>query len=186
KRRGDRPRSDAAGTGRHCGRARMRAMSSGARSININSVVEDPFGGVGAQHEDAIEARLLGQFAGFDLEGRAGLAIPAADGAMHHALVALGFRELPRNADGAVGGEAMMGTLKAALRAPALGTKGLINWPYRLVNKAPSNPRPLRRVRRDRHGGRRRAGAVARAAEMIGGDFAAARNPGTNGAAIGI
>jgi hypothetical protein len=33
---------------------------------------------------------------------------------------------------------------------------------------------------------RRRTGAVARAAEMIGGDFAAARNPGTNGAAIGI
>jgi hypothetical protein len=33
---------------------------------------------------------------------------------------------------------------------------------------------------------RRRAGAVARAAEMIGGDFAGARNPGTNGAAIGI
>ena len=33
--------------------------------------------GVGAQHEDAIEARLLGQFAGVDLEGRAGLAIPA-------------------------------------------------------------------------------------------------------------
>ena len=56
-------------------------MSSGARSININSVVEDPFGGVGAPHEDAIEARLLGQFAGVDL-GRAGLAIPAADGAM--------------------------------------------------------------------------------------------------------
>jgi hypothetical protein len=56
----------------------------------------------------------------------------------------------------------------------------------RRVNKALSKPRPLRRVRRDRHGGRRRAGAVARAAEMIGGDFAAARNPGTNGAAIGI
>src|SRR5215469_18543378 len=105
----------------------MRAMSSGARSININSVVEDPFGGVGAQHEDAIEARLLGQFAGVDLEGRAGLAIP--DGAMHHALVELGFRELPRNPDGAVGGEAMMDTLKAALRAPALGNKGLINFP---------------------------------------------------------
>ena len=85
KRRGDRPRSDAAGTGRHCGRARMR--------------------------------------------GRAGLAIPAADGAMRHALVALGFRELPRNPDGAVGGEAMMDTLKAALRAPALGNKGLINFP---------------------------------------------------------
>src|SRR5215470_13129645 len=33
--------------------------------------------GVGAQHEDAIEARLLSQFAGVDLEGRAGLAIPA-------------------------------------------------------------------------------------------------------------
>src|SRR5262249_32920152 len=32
---------------------------------------------VGAQHEDAVEARLLGQFAGVDLEGRAGLAIPA-------------------------------------------------------------------------------------------------------------
>ena len=47
----------------------------------------------------------------------------------HHALVALGFRELPRNPDGAVGGEAMMGTLKAALRAPALGNKGLINFP---------------------------------------------------------
>jgi hypothetical protein len=56
----------------------------------------------------------------------------------------------------------------------------------RRVNKALSKPRSLRRVRRDRHGGRRRAGAVARAAEMIGGDFAAARNPGTNGAAIGI
>jgi len=51
--------------------------------------------------------------------------------------------------------------------------------------KALSKPRPLRRVRRDRHGGRRRAGAVARAAEMIGGDFAAARKPGTNDAAIG-
>jgi hypothetical protein len=48
----------------------------------------------------------------------------------------------------------------------------------RRVNKALSKPRSLRRVRRDRHGGRRRAGAVARAAEMIGGDFAAARNPG--------
>jgi hypothetical protein len=47
---------------------------------------------------------------------------------MHHALVALGFRELPRNPDGAVGGEAMMDTLKAALRAPALGNKGLINF----------------------------------------------------------
>jgi hypothetical protein len=47
----------------------------------------------------------------------------------HHALVALGFRELPRNPDGAVGGEAMMGTLRAALRAPALGNKGLINFP---------------------------------------------------------
>src|SRR6516162_10080035 len=33
--------------------------------------------GVGAQHEDAVEARLLGQFAGIDLEGRAGLAVPA-------------------------------------------------------------------------------------------------------------
>jgi len=53
----------------------------------------------------------------------------------------------------------------------------------RRVNKALSKPRPLRRVRRDRHGGRRRAGG---AAEMIGGDFAAARNPGTNGAARGI
>jgi len=31
--------------------------------------------------------------------------------------------------DGAVGGEAMMGTLRAALRAPALGNKGLINFP---------------------------------------------------------
>ena len=54
---------------------------------------------------------------------------PAADSAIHHALVALGFRELPRNPDGAVGGEAMMDTLKAALRAPALGNKGLINFP---------------------------------------------------------
>src|SRR5262245_30517531 len=33
--------------------------------------------GVGAQHEDAVEACLLGQFAGVDLEGWAGLAIPA-------------------------------------------------------------------------------------------------------------
>ena len=33
--------------------------------------------GVGAQHEDAVEARLLGQFAGIDLEGRAGLAARA-------------------------------------------------------------------------------------------------------------
>jgi len=55
----------------------------------------------------------------------------------------------------------------------------------RRVNKALSKPRPLRRVRRDRHRSHRRAGAVARAAEMIGGDFAAARNPGTNGAAMG-
>jgi hypothetical protein len=131
----------------------MRAMSSGARSININSVVEDPFGGVGAQHEDAIEARLLGQFAGVDLEGRAGLAIPAADGAMHHALVALGFRELPRNPDGAVGGEAMMGTLKAALRAPALGNKGLINF---------LNRRAGRGCRVRRHGGSLRVVSVAR------------------------
>jgi len=130
----------------------MRAMSSGARSININSVVEDPFGGVGAQHEDAIEARLLGQFAGVDL-GRAGLAIPAADGAMRHALVALGFRELPRNPDGAVGGEAMMGTLKAALRAPALGNKGLINF---------LNRRAGRGCRVRRHGGSLRVVSVAR------------------------
>ena len=43
----------------------------------------------------------------------AGVAVTA--GFDHHALVALGFRELPRNPDGAVGGEAMMGTLKAAL-----------------------------------------------------------------------
>jgi hypothetical protein len=33
--------------------------------------------GVGARHEDAVEARLLGQFAGFGLEGRPALAIPA-------------------------------------------------------------------------------------------------------------
>jgi len=33
--------------------------------------------GVGAQHEDAVETRLLGQFAGIDLEGRAGLAARA-------------------------------------------------------------------------------------------------------------
>jgi hypothetical protein len=32
--------------------------------------------GVGAQHKDAVEARLLGQFAGIDLEGRARLVIP--------------------------------------------------------------------------------------------------------------
>jgi len=51
----------------------------------------------------------------------------------------------------------------------------------RRVNKALSKPRPLRRVRRDRH-----VGAVARAAEMIADDFAAARNPGTNSAARGI
>jgi hypothetical protein len=38
----------------------------------------------------------------------------------------------------------------------------------RRVNKALSKPRPLRRVRRDRHRSHRRAGAVARAAEMIG------------------
>jgi hypothetical protein len=56
----------------------------------------------------------------------------------------------------------------------------------RRVNKALSKPQPLRRVRRDRHGGRRRAGAGSRVAEMIGGDFAAARNPGTNSAAMGI
>jgi len=130
-----------------------RSGSSGARSININSVVEDPFGGVGAQHEDAIEARLLGQFAGVDLEGRAGLAIPAADGAMHHALVALGFRELPRNPDGAVGGEAMMGTLKAALRAPARGNKGLINF---------LNRRAGRGCRVRRHGGSLRVVSVPR------------------------
>src|SRR5262245_27864082 len=33
--------------------------------------------GIGAQHEDAVEARLFGQFAGVDLEGRAGLASAA-------------------------------------------------------------------------------------------------------------
>jgi len=71
----------------------------------------------------------------------------------HHALVALGFRELPRNPDGAVGGEAMMGTLKAALRAPALGNKGLINF---------LNRRAGRGCRVRRHGGSLRVVSVAR------------------------
>ena len=78
---------------------------------------------------------------------------PAADSAIHHALVALGFRELPRNPDGAVGGEAMMGTLKAALRAPALGNKGLINF---------LNRRAGRGCRVRRHGGSLRVVSVAR------------------------
>jgi hypothetical protein len=48
--------------------------------------------------------------------------------AMHHELVALRFRELPRNPDDATGGEVVMDTLKAALWAPALGNQGLINF----------------------------------------------------------
>ena len=66
---------------------------------------------------------------------------------------ASGFRELPRNPDGAVGGEAMMDTLKAALRAPALGNEGLINF---------LNRRAGRGCRVRRHGGSLRVVSVAR------------------------
>src|SRR5215472_2175444 len=38
KRRGDRPRSDAAGTGRHCGRARMRAIKKYAPRVYLPAI----------------------------------------------------------------------------------------------------------------------------------------------------
>ena len=38
KRRGDRPRSDGAGTGRHCGRARMRALKKYAPRVYLPAI----------------------------------------------------------------------------------------------------------------------------------------------------
>src|SRR5215469_14034992 len=38
KRRGDRPRSDAAGTGRHCGRAGMRAITKYAPRVYLPAI----------------------------------------------------------------------------------------------------------------------------------------------------